>query len=341
MKRLLTIVFSVLFGACALIDDDLSVCGEQLSIEYEMQLYTDLSVQLETELTSETDGPIRKALEQWLEPIFTDTAKDVDLRFYAAESDEIRHQIQKVINDNRTSYVFRLYKDNYMHLAVANIADNRQARIDGGEHSRTMMFTLPNKEDVEPLNTGLFTARLPMTVTDTTQRFEVRMYMVTSAVALIVDVEPCEDLVDFDGYILGEACGFSIRDSVFAYNRPTRMLFERIPIEEENPNPGPSRIGRREKAQSDYEYECYGTVGFPSSDEENSWKVVATTTLTNGRHTTTTLTIKDPLKAGMLRIFKCALTPDGELDPDPVYDKDLGLEVELDWKGGTGFDIDL
>ena len=87
--------------------------------------------------------------------------------------------------------------------------------------------------------------------------------------------------------------------------------------------------------------ECYGTVCFPSTDDENSWKVVTTATLTNGRHTTTTLTIKEPLKAGMLRIFKCALTPDGTLDPDPVYTKEIGVEVEIDWKEGTIIDIDL
>ena len=332
----MTIVFSVLFGACALIDDDLSVCGEQLSIEYEMRLYTELSVQLETELMTETDGPIRKALEQWLEPIFTDTAKDVDLRFYAAESDEIRHQIQKEINDNRTSYVFRLYKDNYMHLAVANIADNRQARIDGGEHSRTMMFRLPDKEDIEPLNTGLFTARLPMTVTDTTQRFEVKMYMVTSAVALVVNTAPCTELVDFGGYLTGTSCGFSIRDSVFAYDNPVRMSFERVPVGDE------SKVERRKlRAASDYVDECYGTVCFPSTDDENSWKVVTTATLTNNRHVTTTLTIKEPLKAGALRIFKCALTEDGVLDPDPVYEKEIGVDIELDWNQGDEHEIDI
>lgn len=260
----------------------------------------------------------------------------MDLRFYAAESDEIRHQIQKVINDNRTSYVFRLYKDNYMHLAVANIADNRQARIDGGEHSRTMMFRLPEQENVEPLNTGLFTARLPMTVTDTTQRFEVRMYMVTSAVALVIDSVPCRDLVAFEGYVTGEACGFSIRDSIFAYDNPVKMLFERVPVGEE------SKVKRRKiKAENEQPYICYGTVGFPSTDEENSWKVIVTSYLTDGRRTTTTLTIKDPLKAGTLRIFKCALTEDGKLDPDPVYSHEIGVEVEMDWKEGDEHNIEV
>ena len=101
-------------------------------MNYQLQLHTEMSVQLQTELDTEVELPVRNALQKWLDPIFSDTAKDVDLRFFSEELDELRYQIKEEINDNRTSYTIYLPKENYMHLAVANIASNPQVRLLGG-----------------------------------------------------------------------------------------------------------------------------------------------------------------------------------------------------------------
>ena len=66
-------------------------------LTYQLQLHTEMSVQLQTELLSESEQPVRKALEQWLSPIFTDKAKDIDLRFYSAQEDVIKHEIKEEI----------------------------------------------------------------------------------------------------------------------------------------------------------------------------------------------------------------------------------------------------
>ena len=308
-------------------------------IDYQVRLSTELSVQLETELMTETEAPVRKALERWLEPIFTDKAQDIDLRFFAGETDVIRHQIQEVINDNRTSYTIKLPKENYMHLAVANIADNRQVQLSAGEHSATMALCLQETQELTPLTTGVFTARLPMTVTDTTKHFDVKMYMVTSAVALVIDTALCGDLRYIDAYMSGSACTFSIRDSLFSYDRACRLLMERVPTEG-GVKTQESGIRKQLADEEVCPLACMATVSMPTRDEQ-TWSLTVTATLSNNRHTTTTLTIEEPLKAGTLRIIKCEMNENGELDPDPKHNSEVGASVTLDWKPGTSQDIDL
>lgn len=320
-------------SACSLIDDDLSVCGEEMTIDYQVQLQTELSLQLRTDLVLETDTNVRMALERWLDPIFTDKAKDIDLRFYNDETDVIRHQIQDVINDNRTSYTIRLPKENYMHLAVANIADNHQAHISAGERSATMAVVLSDQTELSPLTTGVYTARLPMVVTDSTRRFDVHLYMVTAAVAVVIHTEACPDWQSLSGYMSGSASGFSIRDSVFYYTRSPKILMERVPIEQNAPM-------HKSPQSAPNDALCYATVSLPTQDDK-PWSITATATLTDNRHTTTTLTIEKPLAAGDLRVFTFYMDADGKLNPDPESSQEVGATVEVDWGEGTEIEIEI
>ncbi len=310
-------------GACSLIDDDLTVCGEEMVIEYQVQLHTELKLQLDTALTQEAEEPVRAAMEKWLEPIFTDKARDIDLRFYQAEKDEMRHRIQEIINDNHTSYTIRLPKEDYMHLAIANIAEERQVQVFAGDSSTTMVLCLPKDRDVEPLTTGLYTGRLLMEMNDTVKHFDVEMYMITSAVALIIDTAACLDLTGMEGCIDGTANQFSVRDSIFGFEHARALWMNRLVIENTTP------------------LACLGTVGFPTRQQDDAWRISVTATLTNNRHTTSVLTIKDPLKAGELRIIRCYMDDKGQLNPDIEHNSEVGVTVTFDWNQGSGHDIDL
>ena len=322
-----------------MIDDDMSVCGVDLILNYKLQLHTELSVQLQTELVTEAEKPVRDVLEKWLEPVFTDKAKDVDLRFYTDKEDNVEHQIIEEINDNRSSYTIYLPKENYMHLAVANIADNSQVYLLNGEHSATMELRLSEEGDIPSANVGLFTARLPMNVNDSTTEFEVHLYMVSSAVALVIDPSACPDLVSLLGSVQGMADRFMVRDSIFSYDRAPRMLMENIIDINNNKNAG-ARKALSASEQS--ELLCLATVGLPSEDD-NYWSVRVTATLTGNRHTVTALTVETPLPAGTLRIIKCQMNKNGELEPIPDSDgsNDVGATVELDWSEGGDFDVEM
>jgi hypothetical protein len=85
-------------------------------------------------------------------------------------------------------------------------------------------------------------------------------------------------------------------------------------------------------------YRCMGAVAFPT-ENDSTWSVTAVATLSDNRHTTTTLTLENSLKAGTLRIVRCGMKANGEVVP--ISTADVGASVELDWDEGGGFDIEL
>ena len=339
MKKLLIILLPLCFAACTLIDDDLSVCGEDMVINYQMQLRTELRTQLQTELAETGDSLVREALEEWLSPVFTDKAKDIDLHFFSAEQDVIRRRIQDVINANQTSYTIKLPQENYMHLALANIADNHQISLSRKEHSTTMELGLPEKETLQSMNTGVFTARLPMKVEDKSASFDVYLYMVNAAVALVIDTTACDALESMSSTLNDGAYRFMVRDSLFDYSRTCAFRMEEVTINK--PSGAPQTKTNRVKSIADTPtMACLAAVGMPTRDDQ-PWTVTHTATLTGNKHTTTTLTLEEPLKAGTLRVIKLWMDKDGELRPEADSEKEVGITVTLDWKDGGEHDIDL
>lgn len=71
---------------CSLIDDDLSVCGTDFELRLEMQLVTNLNLELETVLSAETDIYTRTILHDYFSNIFTDHAHDINIGFFSMES---------------------------------------------------------------------------------------------------------------------------------------------------------------------------------------------------------------------------------------------------------------
>lgn len=332
-------MFPLFFAACALIDDDLSVCGEELIVHYQMELHTELSLQLQAELDEVQDEPVRDALETWLAPVFTDHAKDINLRFFSLGTDELRYSVNEVINAKQKSYTLVLPTENYMHLALANMADNHQVQLLGDNHAEDMHIYLSENNYLNPLNTGMFTARLPMEVTtDSSQNFDVRLYMVTAAVALVIDTTECDSVFTFEAKMKDCACGFALRDSLFDYSSDRLFRFEEVEIklDKEQKN-APTRESKEPVLTTPYA--CMATVGMPTPDS-TAWHIEFVTTLTKERHTTTTMTIDDPLKAGTLRVFKLRMKPDGSIEPK-VSSKEVGISITLDWKNGGDHDIEV
>ena len=335
MKRIgFIILLPLFFVACTLIYDDLSVCGEELILDYEMQLHTELSLQLQTELMTEMETPVRNALSDWLAPIFTETAKDVDLRFFSTDTDELRRLIQEEINDSRTSYTFQLPKENYMHLGVANISDNHQVELTDAMHAATMQLVALNYDELPSFSTGVFTARKHMEIGDSSQQFNVHLYMATCAVAIVIDTTACDSLVSVSGVMYGSATGFSVRDSVYSFDRRHKLIFDDVHIGESASSP----MRRTSQSQIPRMYSCMATSGFPTEDDK-PWSVTVTSTLTKNRHTRTTLTLDEPVQAGTLRIIRAHVDGSGAIQPDKG--QEASVSIELDWNSGTEIEIEI
>lgn len=317
-----------LAAGCSSIDDDRTDCGEEeeeLQLDYELRLVTNMTTELQTQLTTITEIGVANALKTHLEDIFSDFAHDIDLSFYDTEGDKgVLYHKSDVIDANQTTYTLTLPMNKYMHLAVANLVNNAIVDLEDEQHSNSSRLQQQEGNALDSHTTGLFTARQPMEVlSGVSQVFNVHLYMANSAVALVLDTKGHE-YTDLKVYATGFATQFNISDSVYVY-------------------PEASPLIRANKVDTGNDLLCYCSVNFPSRDEapagtDTIWQLKVYLTNLDGSITETTLDVKEPLKAGDLRIIKGELDDEGAVRP---YGSTVGASVQLDWNSGGSYDPEL
>ena len=337
---------AILSAGCCLVDEDRRDCppeGKEFSIDYEMRLVTNVQTEINTVLGLEENVYVADALRQHLRGIFSDFAHDVDLSFYdVAEPMDVLEHISDIIDANQTSYTLHLPVREYMHLAVANIADNKLVDLEAEERCGSSHLRQHGTDSgtIEPHNTGLFTARLPMDVrANMDQDFLVTLYMANCATALVLDKTGAPAISGFNAYTTGFADSFSIADSTYTYDSDFLVRAEEVPVE-----------GGNER--------CWATVQFPSREEppvtrvvvettdpfiaENAeeiiWKWLVYVTMPDGSVTASTLGLRKPLRAGQLKIIRIRMGDDGGVYTD---DNNVAVSVQLNWQQGGEHIIDL
>lgn len=317
-----------LMAGCSVIDDDLSDCnqGEEFKIDYQLRLITNITTELETQLTTITEVGVADALRVHLKDIFSDFAHDIDLSFYDTEGDMTRlHHKRDIIDANQTSYTLTLPMQEYMHLAVANIAENHVVGLSNDENCQTSMLQQTDDSPIASHTTGLFTARLPMEVlSGVSQTFNVKLYMANSAVALVLDTKG-HAYSDIKVYATGFAKEFMIEDSTYVF-------------------PEKEVLVRADKVETGNDLLCFCSVNFPSHNpdevgaDEPLWQLRVYVTMPDGNITETIIDVKEQLKAGELKIIKGELDDEGAVRP---YDSTVGVSVTLDWNEGGTYDPEL
>ena len=334
MKRGNTFMMWLLLSACwltagcSVIDDDLSDCNqeEEFKIDYQLRLITNITTELETQLTTITEVGVADALRVHLKDIFSDKAHDIDLSFYDTEGDMIRLQHKRdIIDANQTSYTLSLPMQQYMHLAVANIAENKVVDLANDENCPTSMLQQTEGSPIASHTTGLFTARLPMEVLENvSQTFNVKLYMANSAVALVLDLNG-HTYSDMKVYATGFAKEFLIEDSTYVF-------------------PEKEVLVKADKVETGNDLLCFCSVNFPSHNpgevdaDQPLWQLRVYVTLPDGSITETIIDVKEQLKAGELKIIKGVLDDDGAVRPT---DSTVGVSVTLDWNHGGTYDPEL
>ena len=334
MKRFVVILIPLFFAACTLIDDDLSVCGEEYNLNYEMRLVTEIHLTIDEKLSAETDKPLADALKKWCDPIFSGYANDLEMDFYSLDGrDELLHHFSETVNGKQKTFTLTIPLEDYQHLAVVNVAGNNSMTLLGTQHAATMHLEEVGSDTIESHATSVYSARLPLMLQNIKQdtKFDVHLYMVSCAVALAVsDSSKNTHPVLSKMLVTGTATGFNVNDSTYSYNRP--------------------RVVRAEKVID----RCYAALLLPSRDsleiaaaperaesmkaDDSLWQIKAYTQLPDGKVTETVLSIKHPLKASTLEIIKVSLKDDGSLVPE--QESEVSVSVTLDWKEGNQFDID-
>ncbi len=346
-KGLLIALAAVLLslGSCRLVDEDLSECGAEFRIDYELKLVTNVSTELKSVLDEEGDIYVADALRAYLAPVFTDFAHDVDLSFYDVSEpfDRLEHK-SEIMDANQTSYTIYLPSREYSHTAVANLLNNGSVTLeDSGQlyAGALRQHTAGAGNTVSPHRTGLFTARLDMDVkANQDQLFDVTLYMVNAATALVLDTSEAPDIQGIKVFVEGFATDFQVADSTYVFGADSIVLTDDLPIE-----------GGTQR--------CFASVHFPSKDTRPDgtkviidtqdpfvaqvaadalWKWRAYVTLEDGSVTETILGISIPLRSGGLKILKAKVYDNGIVATE---DPTVGVSVTLDWQSAGQHEIEL
>ncbi len=334
-------------GSCRLVDDDLSDCGAEFRIDYELRLVTNVTAEQQSVLDEAGDTYVADALRAYLAPVFTDFAHDVDLSFYDVSEPFARLEHSNVIMDaNQTSYTIYLPSREYSHTAVANLQENSSVTLEGGDRLPTGQLSqhttgTGSSNTVSPHRTGLFTARLNMDVkANRDQHFDVKLYMANAATALVLDTSEAPTIQSIKVFVDGFATDFQVADSTYVFGADPFILTDDLPVED-----GTQR--------------CFASVHFPSRDTRPAgtkviidtqdpfvaedaadalWRWNTYVTLADGSVTETVLGISTPLRAGGLRILKAKVFDTGIV---ATQDPTVGVSVTLDWQNAGHHEIEL
>lgn len=315
------------FTSCSTIDEDMSDCGIEYHINYELQLMTDVKIALQTQLDAQTDAKLSAGLETFLKGIFTDRAHDVNLSFYDIEGDQkLLHQDKHIMDANQASYSIFLPMHEYMHLAVANLEKDAQVELQGDDHCPSSHLVTKKGEASDTIDshtTGIFTARKPMEVLeDVDQTFDVTLYMVNSAAVLVIDPQGI-DVKDVKVFTTGFATGFNVNDSTYTFAK----------------NPP---IVRTTSVATGTDQLCFCSVNFPSRDkaegDEPLWEYRVYVTLADGSVTESILRVNEPLGAGQLKVVQCVLCADGSVTTSNPL---VGVSITLEWKQGGTYEPEM
>lgn len=336
---------------CSLIDDDLSVCGTDYEIRLEMQLVTNLDLELETVLSAETDIYTRTILHDYFSHIFTDHAHDINIGFFSTTTDELVYSIHDTIDATQSTYTFYLPKDDYYAIALANLDGNGVATLTDGDNSRMARLVTPNQDTLSTQETGIFVVSREVTVIDTAdQKIDLTLHMASSAFALVIDTGNVP-VKSIRAILCNTADGLMLHDSLYMHDHPRTVRMERVEPAESSQvsklrvckfvNDGTLRAYNVEDTLT--HYLMFGCASFPSPDDPdaygNYYEAKVYVTLPDNTVTETVLTLREPLQAAQLKIVKLQLQMDGEVVP--MGSPEVGASVTLDWKDGGEHNIEL
>ena len=330
-QYIVLLTLAIATAGCSLIDDDLSVCGADYLINYEMCLVTEVQTTIDEQLSSDAEKPIADALKTWSEPYFKGNAHDLDMNFYSLDgTDELLEHKSDTINAKQKSYTLYIPRKDYRHLAVVNIAQNDNVTLMGGQYASSMRVAQREADTLPSHNTAVYTARLDMYMpqNDSNLTFNVHLYMASCAVA-VVQTNPSATTLRMERVMLsGTASGFSINDSTYAFHHNSLIEAEKV-IDG-----------------------CYAMLSLPSRDEtvspsgakanakaadDSLWQLRVYVPMPDNKVTETILSVPYALRAGRMEIIKVQVQDDGSVVV--VGNTEVGASVTLDWKEGNEHEL--
>lgn len=327
-----------------MIDEDQSDCGEEAKMDYELELITNITTEVETQLNTQTDVSLAASLKNYLGDIFSDFAHDVNLFFYGVENDSaLQYHDMHIMNGSESSYTLYIPRQKYMHLAVANVEGDPVVQLEGTENCHTAVLRQIDGDIIDSHNTGIFTGRQLMEMVEgVDQTFNVKLYMANCAAMFVVDPNG-HDISEMEIFTTGFATAFNIADSVYEFRTPAPLIrTKRLEPDESGivgfvsvnfPSRDPSTPQSVETRQTRTVIETTEPFIAQPGDEV-LWEFRIYLPQSDGTITETILSIREPLRAGQLKIVKVRVGDDGAIESEAP---DVGVSVTLDWKPGSTY----
>ncbi len=340
-NKILALLALALPSLTSCINEDLSGCGTDFGLTYNVRLRTNLRSTLYGELSAPAEQAVAERLAQALGGVFTDHASDLDLAFYTGEAPA--HREAHEMDGSSASYTIYLPSADYNHLAIANAGAEPQVSVEGDAYSALCLRQAP-ADTIDSHSSGVFAARRQLRVADAGGSFNVDLYMQNSAVALVIDLNG-HQLTDIHGSLSGMASAFAVADSTYSFDRNTVIRASRL-------DDGQGRVAlyaacfpsRGHEAYEDYKaYKTYkpnkpySPNKLTAPEASALYRLVVYTT-ENGSITESTLSVSEPLRAGDIKVIKARIGDGGQVVTDAP---EVGVSVKLDWKPGGDHDIEI
>lgn len=341
-------VLGAVLAGCSMIDEDQSDCGEEAKMDYELELVTNISTEIKTQLSTEADISLSTTLKDFLGDIFSDFAHDINLLFYGVgNSSTLLYHDEHIMDDSERSYTLYIPRDKYMHLAVANIEGDPVVRLEDIENCHTAVLRQIDGDTIASHNTGIFTARQLMEMIEgIDQTFNVKLYMANCSAMLVVDPNG-HDISGMRVFTTGFATAFFIADSVYEYKTPSPMIRTTRLDPDEKGNVGfvsvnfPSREPSTPQTSQVRQTRTIIETTEPfiaQPGDEVLWEFHIFLPQPDGTITKTVLGIREPLRAGQLKIVRVRVGDSGAIESESP---EVGVSVTLDWKPGTIFNPEI
>ncbi|MBQ9667132.1 MAG: hypothetical protein IJV45_00070 [Prevotella sp.] len=337
MKHLKYIALSIgcLCGAfaqtsCDIIDDDLSDCGKDYTLIYRIVLDDNVDEELDHVLDAPADAAARELLRTTLRNgIFANQGRDLDASFYLTTADEARrhHAQVQMGGQQQAQYTFYLPAEPYRHLAVANVGQEPLVKLTQDTLRSTARLLQLQADTIDSQSAGYFSARKNIEEPRQDTTVYVDLYMVNSAVALVVDTTGY-DIRSMHVVVQDMATQFGVNDSLYTFTQSPVIRTRELQ---------PSADGKKA---------CFMSVCLPSANtptragmpddtgEGSYWQMRAYVTLQDGSVTENVLYIRQPLPAGRLKVIKAMMEPHGVIESTT---NEVSVAVQFDWQPGGSY----
>lgn len=301
------------------IDEDLSKCGVNYTVSYSVRQPVDLGAEVRAVLSAPAEQGVAADVEAALSGVFAGTVHDLDLPFYDGHARE--HRQTAVIDAARATMTFYMQKADYRHLPMGNVGDGEPLGVYGADSDLALTLGTAAGDTIASHGRPVYSGRLDMPLADRDETYHADLYMVNSAVAVVL-ADAADGIGAVTGVVDGMATSFAVNDSTFSFDR--------------------GQATRMEGMQSPGYHTLYA-VTMPSHDtqaaagDEGLWQVKVYVDL-GGKTTENVLHISEPLRAGRVKIIKGVIKDDGSITTESP---EVGVSVTLDWKPGGSHDVEI